>query len=188
MTLDFLASTVAPIVQGIASMVGVAGLLLVWLQIRATNHWNRANTQHMLLTNLPSQELENAVWTLVEELPRESKALTDEASEAIYASVNDWTNVKTFLNKFEQLCAAINSNSVDDRYAYSMHGAKIQDAFDTFERYIYFTRERAEDEAIYLELEVVATRWGEVARKEAEFVKAKTDALKATREATRAID
>ena len=123
---QFIGTVVAPVVQAITSVSGVIGLFLVWHQIRAGNAWNRANTQHALLANLPSLELEERVWSIVERLPRDGhRRLLPEACQFIYEDVHDWVAIKTFLNKHEQLCAAINAKTLDDRYAYDVHGVKI---------------------------------------------------------------
>ncbi|MEE9904210.1 MAG: DUF4760 domain-containing protein [Chlorobium sp.] len=179
---QFIGTVVAPIVQAITSLAGVVGLFFVWYQIRITNDWNRANTQHALLSNMPSQELEQSVWSTLEKLPKdEHRRLLPEACPVIFDDIANWVSVKTFLNKHEQLCAAVNAKAVKDRYAYSVHGAKVIDTYLIFENYIEYTRQRCKDHTIYLELEKVATRWGGIAKKEEESIKAEQANLKAKR-------
>jgi hypothetical protein len=178
---QFTGTVVAPIVQAITSLSGVVGLFLVWQQIRISNAWNRANTQHALLSNLPSLELEERLWSIVETLPQEDRRILPSACPTIYGNVGHWVTIKTFLNKHEQLCAAINAGTIDDRYAYAMHGVKIVDAFLIFETYITFIREKSDDDTIYLELEKVATRWSDWAQTEKEAVKQEQKRMKARR-------
>ncbi len=167
MTLHDIATDIAPIVQAVTSIAGVLGVWFLWRQIKITNVWSRANTQHSLLSNLPTQELEKHVWILFEKLPKNPRGcLHEDAAPTIYNCVDDWVCVKTFLNKFEQLSAAVNAKVVDERYAYDVHGVKVVDAFLKFEAYIYYIRKRRDDFAIYLELEKVATRWDALAKAE----------------------
>lgn len=186
---QFLATVVAPIVQAATSIAGVVGLFLVWHQIRVTNAWNRATTQHTLLSNLPSLELEERVWKILEPLPKDEHwRLKPDACSILYGNVSDWVVVKTYLNKHEQLCAAVCANAVNERYAYDVHGAKIIDTFFTFERYIEHIRSQARDATIYLELEKVATKWSAWSRAEKAAVEAQQVALKASRGTRSAID
>jgi hypothetical protein len=184
---QFLGTIVAPIVQAITSLSGVVGLFLVWQQIRISNVWNRANTQHALLSNLPSLELEERLWKIVESLPQENRRLLPTACTIIYEDVSHWVTIKTFLNKHEQLCAAINTGTIDDRYAYDVHGVKIVDAFLIFEAYIEFIRAKSSDATIYLELEKVATHWSATASMEKEAVKAEQAQMKTRRGAKRIV-
>lgn len=185
MDLNYWATTVAPLVQSLTSLAAVLGLYLVWYQIKVTNQWNRANTQHQLLSNLPSQELEEHVWNLVESLSRDHNGRLEKSCAAtIYAHVENWVAVRTYLNKFEQLCTAVNAKALDNRYAYDMHGAKVIDAFRTFEYYIEYARERARDGTIYLELEMVATDWRTLTESEELKVRAKHEELKRSRSAS----
>ncbi|WP_433766750.1 DUF4760 domain-containing protein [Pseudomonas putida] len=182
MDAQFWATIVAPIVQAATSIAGVVGLLLVWYQVRITNAWNRATTQHALLSNLPSFELEERVWKILEPLPKDDHwRLKSDACSILYKNITDWVAVKTYLNKHEQLCAAVCANAVNERYAYDVHGAKIVDTFLTFEKYIEYARSQAEDITIYLELEKVATKWSELAQTEKASVNAQQAALKASR-------
>lgn len=160
MGLEEFATNVAPTIQAVTSIIGMAGIILVWHQIRISNDWNRANTQHVMLSNMPSQELEKELWSLVTRLPTDAECrLTAEAPPIIYSDPISWVCVRTFLNKHEQLCAAINAKTVNDRYAYDVHGARVTDTFRIFESYISYARHVSKDVTIYLELERVATIW-----------------------------
>lgn len=188
MDLHTIATDIAPIVQAITSLAGVLGLFLVWHQIRVTNEWNRANTQHTLLSNLPSKDLEDQVWKLLEPLEKDEHwHLRPNACPMIYDNISDWVAVKTYLNKHEQLCAAINANAVNERYAYDVHGAKIVDVFRTFETYIEYARTRAKDQALYLELEKIASRWELLSKAEEQGIREEQEQLKAMRGAKKAV-
>jgi hypothetical protein len=178
MNIQILGTVVAPLVQAITSLAGVIGLFLLWHQIKETNKWNRINNQHTMLSNLPSQDLTRQIWTLVEKLPRDSHwRLNTESAPIIYNNISDWVCVKIFLNKIEQLCAAINSTAVDAGYAYKVHGATVVDSFLTFETYIQYARQQSEDATLYLELERVATRWSSLAKAEDKKARAELASL-----------
>ncbi|WP_299871700.1 DUF4760 domain-containing protein [uncultured Cocleimonas sp.] len=162
MTLQEFSKDIVPILQLLVSFVGVVGLVLLWYQIRLTHQWNKANSQHALLSNLPDEDHEKRFWKIIEDLDvEENGALTKESADKIYSNSDHWVCVKQFLNKFEQLCAAVNAQTIDDNYAYSVHSARITDTYHKFKNYIIYSREKAEDDEIYIELEVVASRWHE---------------------------
>ena len=162
MTLEIFSRDIVPIIQLLASFAGVGGLILLWYQIKLTNAWNKANSQHQMLSNLPSKEDEAFVWKLLEPLTKdESGSITEEAAQAIYSSIDNWVRVKAFLNSFEQLCAAINAGTIDENYAYSVHSARITDVYFRFKNYISYIRVVSNDDEIYIELQKVASRWHE---------------------------
>ncbi|MBS0467694.1 MAG: DUF4760 domain-containing protein [Proteobacteria bacterium] len=212
---DFVGTIIAPIVQAFASLIGVVGLVLVWLQIRETKNqlsatreqiklnadqfalsveqmrqqtkWQQINTQHTLLSVLPTQETERALWAVVERYRNPpSWQFPREACSKLYDNIEEWITIKTFVSAFERLCAAINANSLDDDYAYSVHGAKVIDTFSAFEHYIYYIRKRRNDETIYIELEKVATRWAERSKAEQASIREEQAQMQARRGAKRA--
>ncbi|WP_207204501.1 hypothetical protein [Nitrosomonas eutropha] len=77
MSLQEFSRDMVPLLQLVISLIGTAGLYLVWMQIRQTNIWNRANSQHTLLASLPDQNHEKSFWNIVEKLGRdETRAIT----------------------------------------------------------------------------------------------------------------
>ncbi len=162
MTLGEFSIEVVPVLQLAISIIGVIGVYLLWYQIKTTHLWNKANSQHVLLSNLPSQEDEAFVWKLVEASEKDHKgAITEMASREIYENLDNWVKLKSFLNKFEQLCAAINAKTVDESYAYAVHSARITDVYFKFHHYIDYIRVIADDDEIYIEIQKVASRWHE---------------------------
>lgn len=201
MTWSQIATEVAPIVQSVAALFGVVGLFLVWRQVkvaarqlelsreqinltveqmRQQNRWNKINTQHMLLSALPSTEAEREMWRIVEKYKDgESWTLPSEACSKLYDDIDAWLIVKNFVNCHERLCAAISANSLADDYAYSVHGAKIIDTHRIFQHYIDYTRKRKGNATIFLELEKVATRWAVRAQKEQDSIERELAQLRA---------
>ncbi|WP_413664773.1 DUF4760 domain-containing protein [Microbulbifer sp. CNSA002] len=160
MVIEEFSKNIVPILQLLVSSAGVVGIILLWYQIKSTHQWNKASSQHALLSNLPNQDHEATVWKIVDNLEKsEDGSITENASKEIYSDIDTWTCIRFFLNKFEQLCAAVNANALDDSYAYSVHSAKVTNIFQKFRNYIEFSRIRLNDDEIYIELEVVASRW-----------------------------
>lgn len=162
MTLTDFSRDVVPILQVLISFIGVGGVFLLWYQIRTTNKWNKANSQHSMLSNLPSQEIEICVWNIVDKLEKDDTgSITEKSAAKVYENIENWVKVKSFLNSFEHLCAAINAKSIDEDYSYSVHSARITDIYYKFQHYITFIRKLSNDDEIYIELQKVASRWHE---------------------------
>ena len=134
MTLHDFSQDVVPILQFAASFLGIVGLGLVWHQIRLTNSWNRVNTQHALLSIMADENLEKRFWIVHDKYTKNSSGvLTEQTAEEIYSNIEDWTCVKTFLNKHEYFCAAVEASTIEDNYAYSVHAPRVILAFLKFE-------------------------------------------------------
>lgn len=160
MTLQEFSRDIVPIVQLVLSSTAVGGLLLVWYQIRLTNTWNKANSQHMMLSDLPNEDQEMRFWSAYTKYAKSMNSpITNDQSQSVYLCNEDWMCFKTFLNKHEYLCVAINAKAIDEDYAFAMHSARVVHIFNKLEAYIKFTREKYDDSEIYLDLEKVATRW-----------------------------
>ena len=189
MTLEIFSRDVVPILQLIVSLAGVGGLVLLWYQIKSTHLWNKANSQHQLLSNLPTREDEAFVWNLLEPLAKDEwGSVTEESAKEIYSSIDSWVRVKAFLNCFEQLCAAINAKTIDENYAYSVHSARITDIYYKFKNYIHYIRTVSDDDEIYIEMQKVASRWHERYRATKETRENQLKELKASLENTKGTD
>lgn len=162
MTLNSFSTDVVPILQLAVSLFGVVTIVLLWHQIRLTNLWNKVNTQHNLLFDLPSEDLEKRFICEFEALEKnDDGSITESAASDIFSDIEKRVCVKTFLNKYEHICAAINSETIDDTYAYSVHSDRVNSAFFKMHNFIYLARAEANDVEIYIELQKVATRWRE---------------------------
>jgi hypothetical protein len=54
-------SDVLPIIQGGASVLGLASLILLWWQVWQTNRWHRLNSPHNFLNPSTNAEIERRV-------------------------------------------------------------------------------------------------------------------------------
>ena len=124
MTLAEFATNVVPVINMVIAGLGLLSLLGLFWQIRETRLWNKINTQHNLVDNLPTQDLERQVYVALAkfQIPRDG-TISEAAATALYDDIESFLAVKTFLNKFEVMCAAINLGSIDADYAYAVHSA-----------------------------------------------------------------
>jgi len=157
-------------------------------QMRQQNEWNRINAQHILLSALPSPAEERDLWKVIEEyVDKPSWQLPLSACDKLYDCLDDWVTIKNFINGHERLCAAISAHSLDEDYAYSVHGAKVMDTYRTFEHYIDYVRKKRRNASIYLELEKVASRWMDRAEQEQAAVMREQQKLRASRGAQKSV-
>ena len=166
MTLEIFSRDVVPILTLLIALPGVIGIILVYLQLRIAqkqiqlnNLWNRTQAQHTLLDNLPDEDHEGRFWKLYKKYKDEFGVVSKSSAQEIYSEIDDWVCAKTYMNKFETLCAAINRGYVDFEYAYHVHSAKIVGLYDKWRGFVDFARDRLDDDEIYLELQNVHTKF-----------------------------
>ncbi len=87
----------------------------------------------------------------------DQSVITERAAKEIFNDIDSPVCVKTFLNKYEHICAAINSKTVDDSYAYYVHCDRVNSAYFKMLEFILLAMKEADDVEIYLELQKVAT-------------------------------
>jgi hypothetical protein len=85
--------------------------------------------------------------------------------------------LKTFLNKYEHFCSAINVRAIDEEHAYSLHAGRVISVFRSYKEFIEEARERQESRAPYYELQTVATRWSERRSKQERSLKSGIEEL-----------
>lgn len=160
MTLLEFATTWVPALELFVSVLALGSLLLVWWQIRQATTWNRLQTHHNLLSYLSGAELEEEVFRIIAQVGvDDQRRISRDACTRILETPTWFVPVKTFLNKFEHLCSAINVGAVDERYAFSVHAARVVQVFTTFESFIDVAREHRGIDEIYIELQRVAVKW-----------------------------
>ena len=115
----------------------MVSLFLLWWQIRQAANWNRLKTHHDLLGYLPDEKLEGAVLAALAQagLEKDVKIPLDVA-KALYRDPDAFVLLKTFLNKFEHFCAAINAGAVNKEYAYRLHWGRVITVYDMYDNFI----------------------------------------------------
>lgn len=149
-----------PVLQLVASVIGLISLILIWLQLLQTQHWNQVDVQNTLLGNLPSHELEEKVWALVVGLgqyphyeisPKVAKKLRDDLKHRLL--------VKTYLNKFEDFAGAVRAGRIDNDYAFRIHAVRIARTHCVYIHFIAAARDEFDNPMLYVELEMLAQEW-----------------------------
>jgi hypothetical protein len=161
MSLSDFSRDVVPILQLGVAGVGLVSFILIWYQIKQAAQWNRVATHNSLLSYLPGQELEKDVLeTLAQHsVPRDTPIPMAVAAQ-LFANPAAFVRVKTFLNKYEHFCAAINAGAVDEQHAYALHCGRVVVVHSVYRSFIEMARvERGP--MTFIEVERVATRWAE---------------------------
>jgi len=91
---------------------------------------------------------------------------------------------KTFLNKYEHFCSAINVRAIDEEHAYSLHAGRVIYVYSVFNESIAVACERRPSNSPYFELQTVATRWGERRSKQEKVLEQRINRLKQEAEET----
>jgi len=160
MTLHEFSNDVVPVIQLIISIVGVTSIVLAWYQFRLSHKWNKLNAQHKMLANWPALELETSVWEIYQRIKCQNGNIPImTAKNMCEDNTKELVEIKTFLNKFEHICAAINVRSFDEDYAFSVHSARITNVYTRFSGFIQGAREFFNDSEIYIEIEKTAVKW-----------------------------
>lgn len=168
MTLHEFSTDVIPVIQGVISFIGIIGLYFVWFQIKQTNAWNKINTQHALLSDLPSEDQERRFAEICKNNANNNGIISKEAAKIIFDNISEKGCIVSVLNKLEHICAAINAKSLDENYAYAVHSARIINFYNRLQLFIVYIREAQKSEDIYIKLQKVAARWSVRYEKESE--------------------
>jgi len=150
-------TNVVPILQLIVSGLGLTSLFLIWHQIKLATQWNKFKAHHDLLGYLPDEHLELSALKALEGVGCERDVPMPRTLAArLYEDMSTFVIVKTFLNKYEHFCSAINVRAIDEEHAYSIHAGRVVFVFQTYKEFIDVARERRKSNSPYYELQSVA--------------------------------
>jgi Domain of unknown function (DUF4760) len=153
---------IIPILQLIVSALGLTSLFLIWHQIKLATQWNKFKAHHDLLSYLPDEHLEMAALKALEaEGCERDVPVSRPLADRLYENATAFVTIKTFLNKYEHFCSAINVRAVDEEHAYSIHAGRVLFVFQLYREFINVARERRKSNSPYYELQTVAVRWGQ---------------------------
>lgn len=152
-------SDIVQILQLIVSILGLMSLYLVWYQIRQAIRWNRVTNHQMLLGYLPGEELERAVLGILTKYSAvRDTEISHQIAEKLYLDVDAFVAIKSYLNKYEHFCAAINAGAVDEEHAYALHSGRVVMVHDVYRNFIDVVRVKR-GPMTYIEIERIAVRW-----------------------------
>jgi hypothetical protein len=158
---DFSRDMVPIIAIGIGGL-GLVSLVLLWRQMRSTNQWNKLQTQNGFI----NQDLDDLSRKLQESLKlhgiiyqKQRDALPDNLCQAIRDDDRAFFDVKTYLNTFENIAAAVRIGFVDSDFAYAIECGRLCAANRIFLPLIKQLRDYHDAPEICIELENVRAVW-----------------------------
>jgi len=151
-----------PIIQMSLGLLGLVSLVFMWLSLKRTAKFNKVSTQHALLSDLPSPELDEEFHRILREAGLQLQdPISKDIVKDLLDDVHKYVTVKNYINKYEHICAAINLGFIDEEYAYRVHSARILWINSKFAALISKVRELNEDNDIWAEIEKRSMKWNE---------------------------
>ncbi|RJQ78543.1 MAG: DUF4760 domain-containing protein [Desulfobacteraceae bacterium] len=89
-------------------------------------------------------------------------ALSEEEAMLIHSDNSAFIATTAYLNNIENICAAVEIGSVDEDCAYAVHANGVLRSYYKFKTFIDYLRKKLSDDEIYIEIEKVACKWGEM--------------------------
>lgn len=151
-----------PVIQISLGLLGLISLVFMWLSLKRTAKFNKVSTQHSLLSDLPSPELDEEFHRILREARLQLQdPISKDIVKYLLDDVHKYVIVKNYINKYEHICAAINLGFIDEEYAYRVHSARILWINSKFAALISKVRELNEDNDIWAEIEKRSMKWNE---------------------------
>jgi len=88
-----------------------------------------------------------------------NRAINDVELEVIKKDIDSQFTIRTYLNFFEEMCAAINSGVGNEKLAYAIASPAVIRAYNIFETFIDYIRQQYGDDEIFIEIEKTALKW-----------------------------
>jgi len=176
-------AAVGAIVQTGAVLIGLLSLVLIARQIRATAAQaahvaavNSALAYHQYFGDLITVQIRRQLAAVANdcgfaEARKKGEPMSPEAVKCIKDSPKHDSVVSSYLDEFEEFCAAIHAKLLNEDYAYGLEATRIIRTWAVFGPYILSSRTETQDFRTYVELERVATAWTERRRREDELEK-----------------
>ncbi len=159
-----------PILQLLVTTTGLVSLVLLWRQTRESANWNKRNT----ILNKVQTHLENfsesASNPQYERAAHEAlktigvsmeKELSQEAVNKILLNDSALFAIRHYLNDYEEFCAAVRVGTVDSDFSFALNSFLVTKCYKVFRPFIIAWRSAQGDEDIWIELERLATDWGD---------------------------
>jgi Domain of unknown function (DUF4760) len=165
---DFKASDWMTLIQTSTQVLGLMGIILVVVQIKKTDYWNKLqqSINTIWTTRLPDlktklQEFEGKGY-----LKLDDAVLSDDQLKMCYADPDAKHAILNYLNNLEETAGAYLLNAFDDNYAYAMWYTTIIGYYRYFEKFINQYRIDCGDMEIFADLEYVALKWEQRMKRE----------------------
>jgi hypothetical protein len=141
MTINELATVVAPIVQSVTSIIGLLAIFFLWLQISQTNNWNKLSAAFSFPDLSKFHEIEQKAIFETQKLKINITNVIS-ISDAEKIRKNDEANLacSALLRHFELLCLAYRNNYVNKEIVINTTCSLIVGYFNNFKNYISVVR------------------------------------------------
>lgn len=179
MTLEVFSRDIIPILQFIATFIGLIGIFLLWWQIRQTNIWNKLNSFKEFLDVSRTYELDKDLYEKLRAIEVDPNSyIREEDVQKILSNDSAHLAVKAFLNDTENLCSAIRIGAIDYEGAYAVHSARVIAIYERYKKFIDSVRKNHDDDEIYIELEKIALEWSKKHLRKVDKERQKVEELK----------
>lgn len=155
---------VSKVIELALMAMGLLSIVLLSAQIRQTAVWNETLSYHEHFGDLVPREQAKEMKVLMRKHEflddyLKCKALSSTVAQELFDSDESQTFITSYLDEFEEFCAAINRGLVDYEYAIALEGKRVSRAWHVFKPFIEKIRLSNDDPCCYAELERVAIRW-----------------------------
>lgn len=167
MTLQVFSRDIVPIIHLGVVTLGLAGIFLLWWQIRQTTLWNKLNSPYNFLDVERTTRLEKEVFAALRALTIDPNLkLTVADVTKILKDDNAQLTLKAYLNDVENVCAAVRIGSVDKDCAYAVHSTRVVEIAKRNKNFVKAVQDFYRDPEIYIEMQKVAAEWEKRALKD----------------------
>lgn len=144
--------------------VGLLSLVLIARQTRTTAKWNKLLSYHQFFGELISPATLVQMTGAAEacgfsEQMLKISPMTDDSVNKVLASPDHDQTVSTYLDEFEEFCAAVHAGIVDNEYAYTLEATRVIRAWVVFEPFITQCRSKTKYSRCYIELQRLGVAW-----------------------------
>ncbi|GEM_PF-3883998 len=125
--------------------------------------WKTYCSYHQHFLSVPPEEIRSKAYAKAEEMgflgnfDGRGTPFSEEVKQRILGETEAWKIFRSYLDYFEEFCAAINAGLVDNGYAFSIQGTRVVRNFTVFERLIRHYQD--ETPTAYVEMAKVALPW-----------------------------
>jgi hypothetical protein len=165
------ATEVLTLGQLIVLTFGLGSVVMLWAQSRDESKWRRLLSYHQYFSDCPVAQARTNMLEVLKELGHEDHLdgkgtpLHTGDVDTIFQDRASRQKVLVYLDGFEQMCGAINSEIVDEDYAYDQEAGRVLRIYDIFKPLI--DRLRADSPKAYEQFEILAELWKEKKKDEA---------------------
>jgi uncharacterized protein YggT (Ycf19 family) len=159
---------ITSLISTLALIATSVSAVLIFIQIKSTNEWNRRKTTQEVLHNLTSGRL----LELFRKVRDQNKLITDTEYQNknftylhLFNKLNTAdgiileANIVDILNILENVCISIKNNIIDQDITYNMLYTFFIDTYYWTKPYILKRRSIEENDQIFAEFEYYATQW-----------------------------